>query len=201
MMKWLITLSICFIISCGTMAQEGNVAETLPFSDITETPDEYSLQTVLARTIDGLGFRYYWATDGLRDEDLSYKPSEDSRTCLETLDHVHNLCTTIRNAVMNEVNVRGVEKPTRNFIQLREESLRMLKEASDFLKQENPPMPAEISMKFKRGEITSEFPLWNLLNGPLGDALWHTGQIVSFRRASGNPYDAKVNVFRGERMK
>ena len=41
--------------------------------------------------IDGLGFRYYWATHGLRPEDLNYKPSETNRTIEETIDHIYNL--------------------------------------------------------------------------------------------------------------
>ncbi len=35
---------------------------------------------VVARIIDGLGFRYYWGTEGLREEDLKFKPSEEART-------------------------------------------------------------------------------------------------------------------------
>ena len=42
------------------------------------------------------------------------------------------------------------------------------------------------------------FPFWNHLNGPIADALWHSGQIVSNRRASGNPLNSKVNVFIGK---
>ena len=29
------------------------------------------------------------------------------------------------------------------------------------------------------------------------DAIYHTGQIVSFRRTTGNPIDSSVNVFMG----
>jgi hypothetical protein len=42
-----------------------------------------------------------------------------------------------------------------------------------------------------------EFPFWNQLNGPIADCIWHTGQIVSFRRSSGNPFTEKANVFMG----
>jgi hypothetical protein len=30
-------------------------------------------------------------------------------------------------------------------------------------------------------------PFWHLINGPMADALTHTGQISSFRRLAGNP--------------
>lgn len=37
-----------------------------------------------------------------------------------------------------------------------------------------------------------------MLNGPIADALWHVGQVVSFRRSSGNPFNSKVSVFSGK---
>ena len=43
-----------------------------------------------------------------------------------------------------------------------------------------------------------EFPFWNQLNGPIEDAVWHSGQIVAFRRASGNPISKKISVFTGK---
>ena len=43
-----------------------------------------------------------------------------------------------------------------------------------------------------------EFPFWNQLNGPIEDAVWHCGQIVAFRRASGNPISKKISVFTGK---
>lgn len=53
---------------------------------------------------------------------------------------------------------------------------------------------SEFNIVFKRGERSSEFPFWNQINGPISDALWHCGQVVSFRRASGNPFNSKVSV-------
>ena len=32
------------------------------------------------------------------------------------------------------------------------------------------------------------------------DALYHVGQVVSYRRAAGNPIDPQVNVFLGKKM-
>ncbi len=55
----------------------------------------------------------------------------------------------------------------------------------------------KIQVVFERKGKTSRFPIWNLLNGPLSDAIYHTGQLVSFRRTSGNPIQTGVNVFFG----
>ena len=40
--------------------------------------------------------------------------------------------------------------------------------------------------------------VWNIMNGPVADALTHVGQINSWRRLSGNPTPS-VDVFEGRR--
>lgn len=55
-------------------------------------------------------------------------------------------------------------------------------------------------MVFKRESGTRELPFWNEINGPIADALWHVGQVVSLRRSSGNPFNPKVNVLTGKLM-
>jgi hypothetical protein len=54
-----------------------------------------------------------------------------------------------------------------------------------------------MKVKFNSDGNRSSYPIWNLINGPLSDVLYHTGQIVSFRRTSGNPIAKGVNVFMG----
>jgi hypothetical protein len=56
----------------------------------------------------------------------------------------------------------------------------------------------ELKIVVKRGEETSDFPFWNLINGPIADAIYHCGQIVSYRRSSVNPSNPKVSVFTGK---
>ena len=56
----------------------------------------------------------------------------------------------------------------------------------------------EFDIVFINGERKTEFPFWNLLNGPIADALWHVGQVVTFRRSSGNPFNAKASVLTGK---
>jgi len=43
-------------------------------------------------------------------------------------------------------------------------------------------------------------PFWNLINGPFSDIIYHTGQVVAFRRITGNPINPGVNVFVGQVM-
>ena len=54
--------------------------EALPYAEIPPMTGDYTPGKVAARVIDGLGFRYYWATEGLTEKDLEYKPSEEGRT-------------------------------------------------------------------------------------------------------------------------
>ena len=43
-----------------------------------------------------------------------------------------------------------------------------------------------------------EIPFWNQVNGPISDAIWHCGQLVVYRRSTGNPINPKVNHFSGK---
>ena len=177
------------------MAQEEGNTTPLPYHTIPDYPEEYSAGTLASRMIDGLGFRYYWATEGLRQEDLDFAPGEDARTTFETLEHIHGLCKVILNAAKNEVNERGPNEETMDFVEMRKETLLMLSEASQILRESDDLNNHEVI--FKRGERSSQFPFWNLVNGPIADAIWHVGQVVTFRRSSGNPFPAGVSVFMG----
>lgn len=172
--------------------------DELPYREIPDYPEKYNACTVTARMIDGLGFRYYWATEGLRPKDLSYKPSEDARTADETLDHVHDLALMVLNSVKMQPNIRPSEHVHTTFEDKRKRTLMYLKEASDILKASKPKDMKKFNIVFKRGENQSEFPFWHQLNGPIADAIWHCGQLVSFRRASGNPFNSKASVFQGK---
>ena len=50
---------------------------------------------------------------------------------------------------------------------------------------------------FKRGDTERKFDFWYAINGPISDSLWHVGQIVSYRRMAGNPFNGKVSVLTG----
>lgn len=195
---YFLSFVLLFCMATELMAQDKiTVASKLPYREIPTPPEIYSAKTVTARMIDGLGFRYYWATEGLRKEDLQYKPGKEARTCEETLDHILGLSRVIYNSVYRKPNVRKeAEKLT--FEQKRQKTLENLKAASDLLKAPQKNSPGDYNIVFGSGENTQTYPFWNLLNGPLADAIWHTGQVVSFRRASGNPFDSRASVFTGK---
>ena len=203
MKSFLLSLIACFIFFAPAMAQDESVSatveSTIPYHQIPDYPEEYSAATVAARMIDGLGYRYYWATESLREEDLDYKPSEDSRTAREVLEHLHGLSTTILNAASQKANIRSsAEEEELSFAQRRQKTLENFEQASKLMKASKEGKVDDFEIIFKRGEKTSTFPFWNMLNGPMADAIYHVGQIVAYRRASGNPLNPRVSVFMGK---
>lgn len=172
------------------------ISQTLPYAELSVYPDDYSAGKVAARAVDGLGFRFYWVTEGLRESDLTFRPGPDARTSLETLTHIYEMSFMIMNAVLKKVNVDGqaVKLP---FSEMRAKTLENLKRASDQLMISTDDQMKEYKYLSTRNGKIIERPFWNLINGPIEDCVWHVGQIVSFRRGSGNPINEKVNVFTG----
>ncbi len=194
-MKTNITILIITIFALTTINAQDKMEDKLPYYELPEYSETYTAGTVAARMVDGLGFRYYWATEGLREEDLAYKPSEDARTTAETIDHIYGLSKVIVNSTLKKPNTAS-GKPEMTFADKRRRTLENFKTAADILRASNDLN--EFSIVFQRGEESSEFPFWNQLNGPIADAIWHCGQVVSFRRSSGNPYNSKASVFSGK---
>lgn len=183
---------VLILSTSGTFAQN----QPLPYHSIPQYPEDYTAGTVAARTLDGLGFRFYWATDGLRDEDLAYQPGEEARTTLQTIEHIYQMSFMILNVTTHTVNAAG-QAPQASFADMRKKTLENLQAASQRLLTLSDHEVSGLKVLFQRGDSTTELPFWNMLNGPIADCLWHTGQIVSFRRASGNPFNSNVNVFTG----
>lgn len=183
-MKTLFTLIFAIAITTTTMAQKDDF-----YYEIPPAPKEYTAATVASRMVDGLGFRYYWATYGLTEKDLKFKPNSEARTTLETIDHILGLSQVIVNSTLKVGN--GAKQPEMTFKEKRNKTLANLQQASEILRT------ATSLEDFKIIFGKTEFPFWNQINGPISDALWHTGQVVSFRRSSGNPFPKGVSVLRG----
>lgn len=171
--------------------------DTLPFSEIGPYSENFTAETVVGRMIAGLGFRYYWGTDSLRAEDLAYKPSSDSRSTLDLLEHIYGLTEMVI------YTFEGKEYPTGTHYNLTFEAYRSgtlmnLKKIHDLLISGSTI--SKLSVKINYNGQTMVFPFWNAINGPISDAIWHTGQVVSNRRASGNPFNGKAQVFLGKLM-
>ncbi|MEP0214691.1 MAG: hypothetical protein ABJD66_15845 [Cellulophaga sp.] len=180
---------LTFIIMMSVNAQELS-KQDLPYYQIPEAPDSFTAGTVAARTIDALGFRYYWATEGLQPKDLEYKPNKEGRSTGETVDHIYGLSKMILKTTSLKIDEDKNQKLT--FKEKRKKTLENFKKASDILKNATDLKEHELvfNEEFK-------LPFWNAINGPIADAIWHSGQIVVMRRSSGNPMTKGVNVLMG----
>lgn len=169
-------------------------AQELPYYEIPEAPKEMTAGTVAGRMVDGLGFRYYWATEGLTSENLSFAPVEEARSIRETLEHILGLSEMTLHTLEGK-EVAFSKSASLSFEELRKRTLQNFKKSSDILKDAKDL--SDFVMKLKRRNGVAEYPFWNQINGPIADALWHVGQVVSFRRTAGNPLPKGVNLLTG----
>jgi len=184
------------LISITINAQEVKT-EQLPYYEMPNASETYTAGTVVARMIDGLGFRYYWATEGLRAEDLSYEPGNRVRSSSQLIDHIYDLSKVVVNAATKTVNDRTTDKKeVLTFKDKRSKTLKNFEKASKIIAASKDL--DEFTVVFKSEEGTNSYPFWNNINGPIADAIWHSGQVAMLRRASGNPFNGRANVFTGK---
>ena len=166
------------------------------FYEIKKIEDNYSSNSIVSRFVHSVGFRYYWATEGLRGEDLNYKPSDSGISTRETLEHIYNLSIMINKGSQSEEFKMSKSYPNLSFEELRNKTLDNLKESISII-ESFTDKDFETS-KVIRGNAPYDF--YNLFHGPISDSLYHIGQVVAFRRASGNPIPKGVNHFLGIKM-
>ena len=184
-----------FLITFVTELQAQDME--LPYHQIPDSPETYSPGNVVARMIDGLGYRFYWATEGLTQNDLEYKPSADGRTAMETLQHICGMSFTILNAPSATPNERQ-DLSDFSFEELRKKTLENFKAASKAVAEKESEDFESFKIIFQRGNQQTVLPYWNMINGMISDCIYHTGQIVLMRRSSGNPQNPNVNVLLGK---
>ena len=188
-MKRFLVIVCCVLCFVFGHAQDSN-NEDLPYREVPQYSEQFTAGTVAARLVDGLGFRYYWASEGLKENDLSYRPNEEARSSAETIDHILDLSYMIVNSTLKKSNER-VDKSGLSYEDKRRQTLTNLKTAADILRA------SEDISEFKIIFGSNEIPFWNQINGPIADAIWHCGQLSTLRRSSGNPISSKVSFFNG----
>jgi hypothetical protein len=154
------------------------------FRTIESYPERHDANGVLLRLIDGLGYRFYWATEGLTSGDYAYSPGAGCQSIGALVGHVWGLVNWIHATVVGEGATGRPPDPA----QQRLHALALLAAARDRV--------AALDEEALFVLQIDDHPFWHLLNGPLSDALTHVGQIASFRRLHGNPVP-RHNVFLG----
>ena len=170
-----------------------NSQEKNYFYEIKKFDENYSNKAIVSRFVHSVGFRYYWATEGLRNEDLKYKPSDSGINTRETLEHIYGLSIMIHNGFHNKEIERSRSYPDLSYNELRQGTL-------DFLKNTVILLENYSGDDFDNSKVIfgkQKYDIYNLFHGPISDALYHIGQVVSYRRSSGNPIPKGVNHFMG----
>jgi len=144
------------------------------FKNFPEEPADLSASNAIARLIDGLGFRLYWAINELTEEDCEYRVCEGANSIHDILWHILGLVNWVYMNVYGEQMKRpesiidqgvetliALEKLRKSFIEMSDKDLEKLK--------------------------LDNRSFWAYLNMPLADAVSHVGQVSILRRAAGNP--------------
>ncbi len=155
------------------------------FQTLDAYPDRQDAVGVLLRLIDGLGYRFHWATAELTASDYAFSPGAGCQTIGALVAHVWGLVNWIHATVAGEGAAWRPSDPAEQ----RLHALALLSAVRDRL--------ATLDGDALFALHIDGHPFWHLLNGPLSDALTHVGQIASFRRLHGNPVP-KHSVFRGQ---
>ncbi len=163
--------------------------QELPFKDISQTPFELTATNTLLRMVEGLAFRYRWATENLSEENIKFRPHPTSMSIEEVNSHIFDLVDSTYRVFGGE---KQNKKSLNSFQKIREANLFLLQKLVTLLKEMKDSELLEMEKNTSR-----KLPFWYWINGPLADALTHVGQITSWRRIAGNPQLKGVNVFIG----
>ena len=150
------------------------------FRSLNEPSQSANASSIALRMLDGLAFRYYWATEELREIDYNFRPTEDQMSAQELCAHLEALSKMIARLLGLELSLITDEA-----IDHRTKTLDYFKQTHDYLSE------TDLSA------LSLHEQFWNCFNGPLADALTHVGQLNAWRRQSGNPLP-KVNFFSGK---
>ena len=164
----------------------------LYFKNIPDYPNTISAASTIARMIDGLGFRYFWATENLTKEEHIFLAGNGSMSMNDLNLHIYDLAFFTANSLGCKPDQKKELLVT--FKITRDEILNLYELLSKHLKLMTEKELSNSTFYSKK--YVQEFPFWQMLNGPIADALTHVGQITSWRRISGN-IQPKVNVFLG----
>ncbi len=162
------------------------------YHHIPDPPASAHAGTILGRLADGIGFRFRWATEGIRAGDLSFRPGADCMSLGELLSHVVELLSWVAESVGMEPKYDLMKSGDPEVLRGRTMELAAALAARFKAMSEAELGALTIHSSFKGDTL----PVWNIVNGPLSDSLTHIGQILSWRRIAGSPAP-QADVFRG----
>lgn len=148
---------------------------------LPDAPSEFNGVGVLTRLVDAIQVRYSIATSGLREEDKNFQATPESMSMLELQKHIARL-------IMWSASSVGVKLPNPTIPESFDEREAYINELCQTLRNHLLSMDDDTLSKatiyLKRAD--THYSIWYLINGPLSDAIHHIGQMVTWRRISGN---------------
>lgn len=155
---------------------------SLDYDRVDEYPKRVNAVTVVLRLLDGLGFRFYWATYKLDEDDFEFTPAEGGNSIGWMVSHIWGLLNWVY------LNIRGeqaIQPPSR--VDQRNHVLDLIRTIREDFTRMSDEQLAEVRIE--------DLPFWHIINGPISDALSHVGQINMARRLMGKP-TPEANVFK-----
>lgn len=159
---------------------------------IPHNPDSFTGASVMAKLVDTVSVRYQLAIQGLTQDDKDFRVTPESMSMLETQKHIFLLMRWIAKSVDAPIEKAARHK---NFDDFKEDILTTCAVLSRHLQGMDDAVLEKSTIYLKRAD--THYPIWNVIGGPLSDALHHIGQIVSWRRINGNPVP-RISPFTGE---
>ena len=156
--------------------------DTVSYESVEEYPGKITGTAIIIRMLDGLGYRFRYATESLTQKDYEFSPGKGCKTIGEIVEHIWGLINWVCQAIFEEKEVRP-----EGFEAQRIHILALITKLQTYFESIDDPELAHIAI--------AKLPFWHIINGPFSDALTHTGQINSFRRLAGNP-TVRSDVFR-----
>jgi hypothetical protein len=152
------------------------------YDSVNEYPGKITGTSMIIRMLDGLGYRFRYASEALTPEDYQFSPGQGCKTIGEIVEHIWGLVNWICQSIFEEKENRpkDIESQRIHILEL-VTKLRTYFDSIDDMELANIKI--------------HKLPFWHIINGPLSDALTHTGQINTLRRLAGN-LPVKSDVFR-----
>jgi len=83
------------------------------FRSVRDYPERQDANGLVIRLVDGLGYRFYWATEGLTQSDYDFSPGGGCQTIGEIMGHVWGLVNWVRMNMLGSGDETAKPEPPR----------------------------------------------------------------------------------------
>jgi len=138
---------------------------TIPYESVDEYPKKITGTSMIIRMLDGLGYRFRYATEALTREDYQFSPGQGCKTIGEIVEHIWGLVNWVCQSIFAEKAARPKDIESQRI-----HILELITKLRTYFESIDDSELTHIKIL--------KLPFWHIINGPLSDALTHTGQIL-----------------------